>query len=134
MKTSRWIFCFFVMSLYGLIVFPVYAQERRFEINHPENWEEIAGKVESLNLDISMMVVKAYSGEEKSSYEEVTILITKEAKIFKDDQEFALKDLKDGDEITVRYILTADGQKAAYYLWVKGSGIPPKVDGKTIEN
>lgn len=119
MKKSMWILGFLAVSLYGFILAPVYAQERRLEMNHPENWEEIVGKVESLDLDTSIMGIKAYSNEEKTSYQDVTILITKEAKIVKNGEDLALKDLKTGDEISVRYIVTANGQKEAYYIWVK---------------
>ena len=119
MKINMWIFGFLSMCLYGLILSPAYAQDRRLDMNHPESWEEIVGRVESFNLDTSILTIKAYSGEERTSYQEVTILITKEAKIVKNGQGFALKDLKTGDEISIRYIVTANGQKEAYYLWVK---------------
>ncbi len=119
MKKSAWILAFFVLSLYGLIVFPAYAQERKFEMNSSEDWQEISGKVEKFDLDTSMLVVKVYSDGEKTSYQDVKVSVTKEAEIVKNGQEFALKDLRTGDEISIRYILTANGQKAAYNLWVK---------------
>jgi hypothetical protein len=119
MKKNIWILGFFVMSLYGFILFSAYAQEGSLEINQPENWQEISGKVENLDVDTSMIVIKVYSDEAQTSYRDVTVLITKEAKIVKDGKDFSLQDLKSGDEISVRYIVTANGQKEAYYLWVK---------------
>lgn len=119
MKKNIWIVGVFVISLYGQMVFSLYAQERGIETNRLENWQEIAGKVESIDLDSSMLSIKAYSDESKISYRDVTILIAKEAKIVKNDQDFSLKDLKTGDEISIRYIATANGQKEAYYLWIK---------------
>ena len=108
-----------IISIYGFTLFPLYAQDKNLEMNQPENWEEIAGKVENFNLDAAMMVVKVYSDEGKAAYQEVPILIMKEAKIIKNGKVFVLKDLKTGDDVSVRYIVTASGQKAAYYLWVK---------------
>ncbi len=119
MKKSIWTFVFFLMVFYGAILFPVCAQERGVEMNNSNDWEEIVGKVEKLDLDTSMLVVKVYSDGEQTSYQDVKISVTKEAKIVKDGQEFALKDLKAGDEISVRYIVTANGQNAAYHLWIK---------------
>lgn len=118
MKYNLWIFVSFALSFNGMSGTPVYAQNR-LEMNHPENWEEIVGEVESFNHDTAIMVIKAYADGKKTSYQEVTILITKEAKIVKDGKELALKDLKTGDKLSVRYIETANGQKEAYYLWVK---------------
>ncbi len=108
-----------IMFFCWSILFTVYAQEKNLGLNKPENWEEISGKVENLNFDTLMIIIKAYSGDGQSSYQEVPILIMKEAKIVKNNQAFVLKDLKTGDEILARYIVTPSGQKAAYYLWVK---------------
>ena len=94
MKKSRWFFSFFVTIHFALILFPGYAQEAKLEMSQPENWEEIAGTVENFNLDTSMIVVKVYSDEGKAAYQEVPILIMKEAKILKNGKVFVLKDLK----------------------------------------
>jgi hypothetical protein len=119
MKSGSCFFSFFVMSFFAPIFFTGYAQEAKLEMNQPENWEEIAGTVENFNLDTSMMVVKVYSDEGKAAYQEVPILIMKEAKILKNGKVFILKNLKTRDKISARYIVTASGQKAAYHLWVK---------------
>jgi hypothetical protein len=119
MKKSIWMLGFFTVSLWGLILFPVHAQDKSLEMDQPKDWEEISGKIENLNRDTSMIIVKAYSDKGKTLYQEVPILITQEAKIVKAGQVFVLKDLQTGDEISVRYIVKPNGQRAAYYLLVK---------------
>lgn len=119
MKIIIWVLIISAMSLYGYFLFPALAQDNRFYMHHPENWEEIAGKLESIDLDTSVLAIKAYSDKEKTSYQEITILVTKMARIEKDGQVIALKELKAGDEISIRYVVTINGQKEAYYLWVK---------------
>ncbi len=119
MKKSVGVFIIFAVSFCGFILPAAYAQERRSENSQAYNWEEISGQVDKIDLDCSTMVVKVYSGEEKSAYQEVEILITKEARIVKNGQALALKDLKTRDNISVRYIATDNGKKQAYYIWVK---------------
>ena len=63
------------MGFYGFILIPAYAQENRLEMNQPENWQEISGKVENIDVGTSMIVIKVYSDEAQTSYRDVTVLI-----------------------------------------------------------
>ncbi len=119
MKRSLWIYTFVIMSLYGFLLSPLYAQQGKVEVFHQDNWEEVTGKVESLSLESSIMVVKVFLDEGKSTYQESTISVMKEAEILREGKVLALKDLKIGDNIAVRYILAAGGQKQAYFIWLK---------------
>lgn len=114
-----WLIGLIILSLVGLMTSGVNAQDETVNMNHLEDWEEVAGKVENINYDTSILTIKAYSGETKAFYQILPILITREAKIVKHGERFSLKDIKSGDKVTIRYIVTANGQKEAYYLWVR---------------
>ncbi|GEM_PF-1977102 len=119
MKKVMWLIGLIILSLVGLMTSGVNAQDEAVNMNHLEDWEEVAGKVETINYDTSILTIKAYSGETKAFYQILPILITREAKILKHGKRFSLKDIKSGDKVTIRYIVTANGQKEAYYLWVR---------------
>lgn len=120
MKRIKWLgIAWCLLGFCAFMVCPVSAEERKIEVDHPEDWVEISGELESIDLDTSRIIVKVYQDEDESAYEEDTIFVTQEAQIVKFDTRLSLRNLRPGNKIVVRYNIAENGEKEAYYIWVK---------------
>jgi hypothetical protein len=91
------IVCLAVVGMVG-IALPVYAQEKT-----EQKAISVSGKVVSVDLVKSEVVIKQLKDAVTSTYENTTFKVAPETKITKGDVTLKLSDLKAGDKVSVKY-------------------------------
>jgi hypothetical protein len=86
------------------VALPVYAQEKA-----EEGITSVSGEVVSVDQIKSEVVVKQLKDAVANTYENVTILVLPETKIFRGDATLKLSDLKIGDKVEVGSTKDASG-------------------------
>lgn len=110
---SKIVFC--SLLLFGLIGFNLPAA---FSQEAEVLAKEASGKIVSVNLEESTLVVKQLKDEVNQVYENVTFYVNDSTLIEKDYETVSLADLSEGEEVAVEYATSKEGKNIASYIQV----------------
>ena len=79
--------------------------------------EEVSGKIVSVDVEKSTIVINALVDQEKGTYEDVTVATSDKTVIEKDYTTSSLAELKADEEATVEYAKNDKGEKVASFIW-----------------
>ena len=111
--------CLAVVGLVGVAV-PVFAQEKA----EPQV-TSVSGKIVSVDLVKSEVVVKQLKDVLTGTYENTTFAVVPETKMTKGDVTLKLSDLKAGDKVTVKYTTDALGKQKVEGIAVETKEVAP---------
>jgi len=113
---SAWI----IMFIAAFAIIPMSAAVAQEEKVIPmQDVGEITGRIERIDYDRSMILLKAYVDEKETKPVEYNIYVMKDAVIEKNGKLRKLSELFFGEMVTVEYLIAKNGEKEARHIWVK---------------
>lgn len=80
--------------------------------------KEASGKIVSVNLEESTMVIKQLKDEENQVYENAVFYVNDSTLIESNYETVSLSDLSVGEEVSVEYVVSKEGKNIASYIQV----------------